>query len=62
MELKLVGLACNYCGEIYEALAEPEGPSCAKCGTWHRLCPACWSVHLLSASEQGHYLASLEAL
>jgi hypothetical protein len=33
---------------------------CNKCSERHILCPACWHVHLLSASSVDRYLNRIE--
>jgi hypothetical protein len=49
---------CEDCRELFNS--HPAANCwCGKCGRGHILCSACWNVHLLSAAQQDHYLASL---
>lgn len=55
----LASYVCECCAVIFKA-SPLSNAWCPKCSTGHILCPACDSVHKLSASEQDHYLATLE--
>jgi len=53
---------CEACTEIFPAEDEPMFDTwCGKCKSLHILCPACWYVHSISASQESRYLANLEA-
>jgi len=50
---------CESCKELYRSHPAVNA-FCRKCGGAHSLCDACWNVHLISASQEDHYLAELE--
>jgi hypothetical protein len=55
----LVWFICQQCNEAFRANPH-ENAWCFKCAAPHLLCKPCKAVHLISASEEDHYLAELE--
>lgn len=51
---------CQECNELFKS-SPYSNCWCERCWMPHMLCPACKAVHNLSAAEQDHYLAQLEA-
>lgn len=63
----ILELICESCQEFYfpDSLDFHKGKLvvnlwCNKCSERHILCPACWHVHLLSASSVDRYLNRIE--